>query len=74
MSELSKQKEMCCENCQSTISFGSDLITTEKGVNGPRGIVPLGEILVFCSEKCVSDFFNGTPADDLPGIPRRIPY
>ncbi len=74
MSELSKQKKLRCDNCQVNIDLGVDLIKTEKAVSGPRGIVPLGEILVFCSEGCVSVFFNGTPADDLPEIPRRHPY
>ncbi len=67
-------KKLRCEHCNRNIDFGEDLITTEKAVSGPRGIVPLGEIRLFCSEKCVSDFFNGTPADDLPEVPRRIPY
>ena len=63
-----------CENCNRNIDLGEDLITTEKAVSGPRGIVPLGEISLFCNEKCISDYFNGLASDDLPDIHRRIPY
>ena len=67
------KKPLNCNSCQRAIDFGHDLITAEKGVSGPRGIVPLGEIKVFCSEQCVSNYFNGILSDDLPEILRRIP-
>lgn len=74
MENKSTSKKLHCECCDRNIDFGADLITAEKAVSGPRGIVPLGEIRLFCSEKCLSVFFNGTPADDLPEVPRRVPY
>ena len=62
-----------CAECHREIDLGHDLITAEKGVTGPRGVVPLGKVNVFCSEECISKYFNGQPSDDLPEVPRRIP-
>ena len=62
-----------CDNCRKQIDFGNDLITTEKCVYGPRGIVPLGEIKKFCSDKCVKAWFSDDPAEGLPEVRFRIP-
>lgn len=62
-----------CSECRRSIDYGRDAIATEACVNGPRGLVALGEKLVFCSEECVSHFFNGSDLSELPSMPPRIP-
>ncbi len=49
-----------CANCASPIDLGEDLLTVQKGVSGPRGVVPLGDPQNFCSEGCLKDFFDTT--------------
>ncbi len=61
---------MECSQCRRKLELGVDVITVEKCVIGPRGIVPLGESENFCSEECLIDFYNDT---DIPHIDRRIP-
>ena len=61
---------MECSQCRRKLELGVDVITVEKCVIGPRGIVPLGELENFCSEKCLIDFYNDA---DIPHIDRRIP-
>ena len=68
-----EQREIQCAECEKKIEYGRDVVTVEKGVVGPRGIVPLGEMMTFCSEDCVGRYFDGTPSDDLPKLPPRIP-
>jgi len=58
-----------CENCQQELDLGVEAIKTEKGVIGMRGFVPL-ETLLFCSEKCLRDYYD---LSDLPKQPTRIP-
>jgi hypothetical protein len=62
-----------CSECRKSIDYGRDAISTEACVNGPRGLVSLGEKLVFCSEECVSNFFRDSDLSDLPSLPPRIP-
>ena len=73
MEEKERETKLRCDNCQGEIYFGRDVIRVEKCVRGPRGIIPLGETLTFCSEDCVSRHFDHEPASDLPEVPRRIP-
>ena len=61
---------MECSQCQRKLELGVDVITVEKCVIGPRGIVPLGELENFCSEECLIDFYSDA---DIPHIDRRIP-
>lgn len=61
---------MECSQCRKKLDLGVDVITVEKCVLGPRGIVPLGELENFCSEKCLIDFYNDTK---MIQIDRRIP-
>ena len=61
---------MECSQCRRKLELGVDVITVEKCVIGPRGIVPLGELENFCSEDCLIGFYNNT---DIPHIDRRIP-
>ncbi|OHB49715.1 MAG: hypothetical protein A2Y10_06035 [Planctomycetes bacterium GWF2_41_51] len=61
---------MECSQCRKKLELGVDVITVEKSVLGPRGIVPLGEIEYFCCEACIADFYSNV---DIPHIDRRIP-
>ena len=74
MMEKKVEKEiLLCDHCSKKVSYGGDVISVEKCVNGPRGVIPLGEVFRFCTEDCVSRFFDHEPVTDLPRIPRRIP-
>jgi len=68
-----KAKATRCENCRTEIRLGTDVILAEKCVSGPRDIIRLGETLIFCSEECVSEYFDPEPISNLPGVARRIP-
>ncbi len=68
--DITRQK---CKECGRSIAYGGDLITAEKGVSGPRGIIPLGEEMVFCSEECLSNYFSNSDVRELPKVPPRIP-
>ena len=61
---------MECSQCRRKLELGVDVITLEKCVIGPRGIVSLGELENFCSEECLIDFYSDI---DIPHIDRRIP-
>ena len=61
---------MECSQCRRKLELGVDVITVEKCVIGPRGIVPLGELENFCGEECLIDFYSDI---DIPHIDRRIP-
>ena len=70
-----EQTRFRCRQCRREIQFGGDLWTVEKGVNGPHGVVPLGNVLVFCRETCVSKYFNNEiDIEHDPGFPGRQPY
>ena len=71
--EEKEQQEFQCAECERKIEYGRDVITVEKGVVGPRGVIPLDEATTFCGEECVGNYFNGTPNPDLPKLPPRIP-
>ena len=73
MKENKSEKSPRCENCKGEIRFGSDVISVEKCVSGPRGLIPLDETLTFCSEDCVSAYFDHEPTSGLPKVFRRIP-
>lgn len=62
-----------CSNCNNEVHLGKDLFIAEKGVLGHRGPIPLGEVRFFCSETCLSNYFNDIPAESLPKFPPRIP-
>ncbi|WP_197530943.1 hypothetical protein [Bythopirellula polymerisocia] len=66
--------DLKCSECRSSIPYGGDVITAEKCVSGPRGVVPLGDIQYFCSDECISMYYgNGAVKRDLPNLPPRIP-
>lgn len=61
---------MRCSQCRKILDLGVDVITAEKSVIGPRGVVPLGELENFCSEDCLIDFYSDV---NIPRLDRRIP-
>ena len=52
------KSKLQCEYCRREIQLGEDLWTLEKGVIGPRGVVPLGKVIVFCREEHLKKFFD----------------
>ncbi len=73
MEKNNQEEAVRCDYCKSEIQYGRDVISVEKCVNGPRGVIPLGDTYTFCSEACVSQFFDDEPLGDLEEVPRRIP-
>lgn len=61
-----------CDNCHQAIDFGKSLFKTEEGVLGPRGFVSLDNNRLFCSEACLSDYFEDIVID-RPKLRRRVP-
>lgn len=59
-----------CANCTKDINIGSDIIRVEEGVSGLKGFIPLEKTMLFCCEKCLTDYFD---MSNLPSIPRRVP-
>ncbi len=68
-----EEKGLTCDECQRPIQYGGDLLTVEKGVSGPRGVITLDDTLTFCQEECLSKYFNGASVNGLPQVPPRIP-
>ena len=50
--------------------MGEEAITLERVVIGPRGPIPLDEILFFHTHECLEEYVCNSSSDDLP---RRIP-
>ena len=69
----SDKNQLKCDQCQREIAFGADVIRAERCVSGPRGVIPLGEPLHFCSEQCASNFFDHEPTSNLQEISPRVP-
>ena len=59
-----------CANCNMELEIGKDTITVQEGVTGLKGFIPLENILYFCCDKCLRDYFD---IGDLPSMPRRVP-
>ena len=73
MAKQKKTEELKCCECRRKISYGGDVITAQRGVSGPRGVVPLAEELIFCGEECVALYFSSANGTGLPILPPRIP-
>lgn len=52
------EKPLRCVACRRQIDLGRDALSVEKGVIGPRGFVPLGELVLLCSDECASEHFT----------------
>jgi len=61
---------MQCTECECELAQGDNVLLVERGIIGVRGPVSLGQSYVFCSDKCLSEFFG---TDDLPRTKRRVP-
>ena len=73
MEEDKTKETLRCDECRSKLPLGGDVVKVERAVLGPRGVIPLGEAVTFCSEECVSRFFDQDPGADLPEVHRRVP-
>lgn len=59
-----------CEECGSAIHMGRDVIRVQQGVMGSRGVVPLVDEMLFCSEECLKRSYAPEPAVTMR---RRLP-
>jgi len=67
-SSSTQRKEKMCSNCRRLLYLGFDGLGVQQGVIGGRGFIPLEEMMIFCSDRCLADFYgNGEP------LPARIP-
>ena len=73
MKETNDKRKVRCEYCHKEVHYGRDVICVSRGVVGPRGVIPLDEERRFCSDECVSFYFDNHPAGTLPVLPPRIP-
>ena len=64
------ENKKTCANCVRQLDIGVDAIRVDEGVMGMKGFVPLENTLLFCSERCLRDYFD---MGDLPSVPRRMP-
>jgi hypothetical protein len=65
-----KQKDIECCACQRSIDYGMEAVQVQNVISGPRGLIPLGEALVFCSEECHESYFNGSASSNGGGTGR----
>lgn len=59
-----------CAECDRPLRLGVDVITLEHGVIGPRDVVPLQDVQLFCGDDCLKKSVEDTEVEHLP---RRIP-
>jgi hypothetical protein len=64
------EDEKTCANCKQELDIGVDAIRIDEGVIGMKDFVPLDKTLFFCSEDCISSYFD---LGILPSVPKRIP-
>ena len=68
-----ENEKMTCVSCRRDIDLGNDVLSLERGVVGPRGFVPLGDIRLFCSESCAEEYFDGDEPTEKVKRPRQVP-
>jgi hypothetical protein len=70
MIERENQKEVNCSACQRPIDYGMEAVQVQNVICGPRGLIPIGDALVFCSDGCHESYFNNieikTEDDQMP--------
>ena len=64
------EQQKKCAQCRCKLAYGEEVISVQEAVIGPRGLVPLDEPLLFCSEDCLSEHLGG---GEVTSLPRRIP-
>ena len=47
-----------CKECRRELQLGDDCIVLERGVIGPRGVVPLDDLIFFCGDDCSRSYFD----------------
>jgi len=57
-----------CGYCRKRLEIGHDVRGVQHGVVGHKRFIPLDEAVLFCSDECLSRYYNGTPK-----LPPRIP-
>ena len=62
---------MKCATCQREFEQGEDVYELVEGVLGLHGVVPIETPLLFCSAKCLKEYFS--PSKGFYELPRRIP-
>lgn len=62
-----------CAACHKRIRLGDDVLTIERAVLGPRGVVPLGSPVVLCSDTCGSEYFDDPDAPPKYTMHRKVP-
>jgi hypothetical protein len=53
-----------CAMCRGELGQGMDVHSLTRGVIGPRGFITLEEPLLFCSDDCLSAYYNGADKED----------
>jgi len=53
-SDAQQGKEARCKACGRKLNQGADIVALQEGVLGPRGFIPLEELVFFCSDVCLS--------------------
>lgn len=61
---------MECTECRRELDYGADVLSVQEGVIGPRGVVPVDEPLLFCSEECLRAYFD---VGETVSMKRKIP-
>jgi hypothetical protein len=67
--EIEKETDRCA-SCRRELHHGADVMAAQQGVMGPRGLVPLEDPILFCSEGCLSEYYSGA---EVAVVKRRIP-
>lgn len=61
---------MKCGQCRRELDLGVNVYGAQEGVIGNRGFVPLEEMILFCCDECLRDYFAKV---DITKLSRRIP-
>jgi len=56
----SRDSVLECATCRRKLNEGDDALQLEEAILGSHGVVPLDKPILFCSEQCLKDFFNGS--------------
>jgi len=73
MKRTQDKKTVRCDNCRRKVEYGKDVLSVNRGVIGPRGVISLDDESRFCSDECVSSYFDKDPKNALDVLPPRIP-
>ena len=54
------QQEVKCHTCRRHMEYGAEGVQVQHIICGPRGLIPLGQAFVFCSDECHESYFNNS--------------